>query len=102
MRWIHSGPETRSGPDYPISKPLQQCERHPLSRASHRAGAGEAWFAHRSSEIAATFAARRKLELPMVLPMRILQLCRVALGSNSSIVRDKISPRGSVWLEFYF
>ena len=43
---------------------------------------------HHSSEIAAAFAAPRKLELPMVLPMRISQLCTLALG-----------PR-RVWLEF--
>jgi hypothetical protein len=56
-----------------------------------------------SSEIAAAFTASRKLELPMVLPMRILQLCSVALGPNSSIIlRDKNSSRGRVWLEFLF
>ena len=53
---------------------------------------------HHSSEIAAAFAAPRKLELPMVLPMRILQLCSVALGSNSSIIlmRQQFASRSRV------
>jgi hypothetical protein len=36
-----------------------------------------------TSEIAAALAASRKAELPMVLPMRISQLCSGALGPNS-------------------
>jgi len=60
-------------------------------------------FAHLSSEIAEAFAVTRKLELLMVVPIRILQLCRVALGSNPPmILRDKNSPRGRECLEFYF
>ena len=56
-----------------------------------------------SSEIAAAFAATRKLELPMVVPIRVLQLCRVALGSKPPmILRDKNWPRGRKCLEFYF
>ena len=56
-----------------------------------------------SSDIAAAFAAPRKLELPMMLPIRILQLCRVTLESKSSMIRrDKNSPRDRVCLEFNF
>ncbi|WP_247388095.1 hypothetical protein, partial [Bradyrhizobium sp. 49] len=54
-----------------------------------------------TSEIAAALAASRKAELPMVLPMRISQLCSGALGPNSSIIlRDNNSPPRRVWLEF--
>lgn len=45
-----------------------------------------------TSEIAAAFAASREPD-PMVLPMRISQLCSGALGPNSSItLRDNNSP----------
>jgi hypothetical protein len=41
----------------------------------------------------------RKLELPMILPIRILQLCPVALESKCSmILRDKNSPGDRVCL----
>jgi hypothetical protein len=48
---------------------------------------------------AAAFAVPRKLELPMMLPIRILQLCPVALESKCSmILRDKNSPGDRVCL----
>lgn len=55
-----------------------------------------------TSEIAAAFAASRKAELPMVLPMRISQLYSGALGPNSSIIlRHNNSPPRRAWLEFF-